>query len=66
MPDDLPDKLMEALVGHWVMPLKEVAQKVSLPEEDLARWIVGMPVVASLMVGPPAILFLVPEAVTRS
>jgi hypothetical protein len=66
MPDDLTDKLVETLTGHWIMPLEDVAQKVAVPKEDLARWIVGMPAVAGLMVGPPAILFLVPEAVSRS
>ncbi len=66
VPEDLPDKLLEALRGHWIMPLKEAAQKVNVPEEDLARWVVAVPGVAGLMVGPPAVLFLIPEAVSRS
>ena len=65
-PEELADKLIEILTGRWLMPLKEAAQRVSTPEADLARWVIETPDVAGILAGPPAVLFLNPEAVGRS
>jgi KaiC/GvpD/RAD55 family RecA-like ATPase len=66
LPEELADKLLEILTGQWIMPLKDAAQKMAVPETALAKLIIEIPEVAGLLVGPPAILFLNPEAVSRT
>jgi hypothetical protein len=66
LPEELADKLIEMLAGQWIMSLTEAAPKMAMPETDLTKLIVEIPEVAGLLVGPPAILFLNPEAVSRA
>lgn len=64
--EDWADKLLENLIGQWMMPLEDAAQKLSMPEGELARLVIETPDVAGLLAGPPAVLFLNPEAVSRT
>jgi hypothetical protein len=66
IPEDLSDRLLETLTGQWVIPLKDAAQKMAVPETELAQLIIEIPEIAGLLAGPPAILFLNPEAVSRT
>ncbi len=66
LPEDLPDKLLEILIGKWIIPLQDVAQQVSVPETDLSQWIMQSPDIARILSGPPALIFLNPEAAERS
>ncbi len=65
LPTDLADKLLEILAGQWIMPLKDAAQEMAVPETELAKLIIETPVVAGILAGPPAVLFLNPEALSR-
>jgi hypothetical protein len=65
-PKDLADELLEVLKGLWIMPLKDVAQKVDLSETALAEFVVENLEVAGLLTGPPEVIFLNPEAVSRT
>jgi hypothetical protein len=64
--EDWADKLLENLIGRWLMPLEDAAQKLSMPEGELARLVIETPDVAGLLAGPPAVLYLNPEAVSRT
>jgi hypothetical protein len=66
VPENLSDRLVETLTGQWVIPLKDAAQRMAVPETELAKLIVEIPEIAGLLAGPPAILFLNPEAVSRT
>jgi hypothetical protein len=63
---DLSDKLLEILTGRWVMTIEEVAKKLTMNEADLARFATETPDVVGLLAGPPKVLFLNPEAVSRT
>ncbi|MGD0625432.1 MAG: ATP-binding protein [Thermodesulfobacteriota bacterium] len=63
---DLSDKLLEILAGRWVMTIEEVAKKLTMNEADLARFATETPDVVGLLAGPPKVLFLNPEAVSRT
>ena len=65
IPEDLRDRLLEILAGQWVIPLKDAAQKMAVPETELAKLAIEAPEMTGLLAGPPAILFLNPEAVGR-
>jgi hypothetical protein len=65
-PKDLADQLLEFLKGLWIMPLKDVAQKMALAETALAEFVVENLEVAGLLTGPPEVIFLNPEAVSRT
>lgn len=66
IPQDLSDRLLETLTGQWVIPLKDAAQRMAVPETELAKMVIETPEVAGLLAGPPTILFLNPEAVSRT
>ncbi|MCX5906001.1 MAG: hypothetical protein NTY64_02120, partial [Deltaproteobacteria bacterium] len=66
MPNDLNDKLLEVLTGQWILPVGKAAEAMGLPENDLARWVMEIPEIVGCLSGPPKILFLNPEAVSRS
>jgi hypothetical protein len=63
---ELGDKLLEILAGQWIMPLNDAAQKMAIPETELAKLVIEVPEIAGLLAGPPAILFLNPEALSRT
>jgi hypothetical protein len=63
---DLSDKLLEILTGHWVMTVEEVAKKLTMNEADFARFATETTDVVGVLAGPPTILFLNPEAVSRT
>jgi hypothetical protein len=65
-PEELADKLIEILKGQWVISLENAAQKMALPEKKLARLVMEKSEVAGILAGPPVVLFLNPEAVSRS
>jgi hypothetical protein len=65
-PEQLTDKLVETIRGQWIMPLKDAAEKMVIPETELAKLVMEIPEIAGLLVGPPAILFLNPEALSRT
>jgi hypothetical protein len=65
LPDDLMDKLVETLTGQWVIPLKDAADALDLSEEGLSQFVVANPEVAGFLAGPPPVVFLRPEAVSR-
>ena len=64
-PDALADRLLEILTGRWIIPLGDAAQEVGISEGELARFAMEKPDIAGLLAGPPALLFLNPEAVSR-
>lgn len=64
--DQLIDKLIETLKGQWMVLLKDAAQKMAVPETELAQLVIEKPEVAGLLAGPPMVLFLNPEAVNRT
>jgi hypothetical protein len=66
LPADLSDKLLETLIGRWVMTLEEVAKKLTMNEADLAQFTAEMPDVVGFLAGTPQVLFLNPEAVGRT
>ena len=66
LPADLSDKLLEILIGRWVMTIEEVAKKLTMNEADLARFATETPDVVGLLAGPPKVLFLNPESVSRT
>jgi hypothetical protein len=66
LPADLSDKLLEILTGHWVMTMEEVANKLTMDPSDIARFATETPDVMGVLAGPPTVLFLNPEAVSRT
>jgi hypothetical protein len=66
VPENLSDRLLETITGQWVIPLKDAAQRMAVPETELAKMVIETPEVAGLLAGPPAVLFLNPEAVSRT
>lgn len=64
-PEALADKLIEILTGQWVISLEEAAQKIALPEKELARLVIEKSEVGGILAGPPPVLFLHPEAISR-
>jgi hypothetical protein len=66
LPADLSDKVLEILTGRWVMTVEEVANKLTMNQADLARFAAETPDVVGLLAGPPTVLFLNPEAVSRT
>lgn len=64
-PADFADRLHEILAGRWIMTLEEAAGKLAMPVADLAQRAGEMADVAGVLPGPPALLFLHPEAAGR-
>lgn len=60
------ERLLEQLMGKWVLPVSDVAAQLGIDEQSLMRLIENQPEVAGLLIGPPAVVFLMPEAVSRS
>ena len=65
-PKELADKLLEILKGLWLLPLKDLAEKMALAEVELVRFVVENPEVAGFLNGPPGLIFLNPDAVSRT
>jgi hypothetical protein len=65
VPDALADRLLEVLTGRWMVPLKDVAQELGIGEGELTRFVIEKPDITGLLAGPPAVLFLNPEAASR-
>jgi hypothetical protein len=64
-PEELADKLIEVLKGQWVISLADAAQRMDLPEAELARLVTEKWESAGILAGPPPVLFLKPEAISR-
>jgi hypothetical protein len=62
----LQERLLEKLMGKWILPVSEVAAQLGTDEQSLMRQIENQPEVAGLCIGPPAVVFLLPEAASRS
>jgi hypothetical protein len=65
VPDALTDRLLEVLTGRWIISLKDAAQELGVGEGELARFAIEKPEITGLFAGPPAVLFLNPEAASR-
>jgi hypothetical protein len=63
---DTGDRLLEILRGRWIIPLDETAQYLALPEALLRRIVVETGEVVGFLAGPPAVIFLLPDAMSRS
>jgi hypothetical protein len=64
-PEELADRLLEFLDGRWVMPIQDAAQELGMGESELTRFAIEKPDLMGLLAGPPVVLFLNPEAVSR-
>lgn len=64
-PETLADRLLEFLAGRWIIPIKDAAQELGMTEVELNRFVIEKPDLTGLLAGPPAVLFLNPEAVSR-
>jgi len=65
-PVDTGERLLEILRGRWIMPLSQAAQQLAMPEAFLSSFTNGAQEVAGVLDGPPPVLFLLPEALSRS
>jgi len=65
-PVDTGERLLEILRGRWIMPLEEVAQQLPMSVRQLLSFVNEAQEVAGLLDGPPPLLFLLPEAMSRS
>jgi hypothetical protein len=61
--DETLTRLQELLEGQWVARAAEVTLKLGLDEAVLVRSVTTRQRLVGLLVGPPAVLFLRPEAV---
>ena len=64
-PDPLTDRLLEVLINRRMISLKDIAQEMGMGEGELTRFVIEKPEVTGFLAGPPAILFLNPEAVSH-
>jgi hypothetical protein len=65
VPEALADRFLEFLDGRWIMPIKDAAQELGMSEAEISRFVIEKPELTGLLAGPPAVLFLNPEAVGR-
>lgn len=63
--DDTLAKLQEALIGYWVLPAAELARRLDVAEAALLQRVATPQRLVGVLAGPPAVLFLRPEALER-
>ncbi len=64
-PEEALERLRECLEGRWLLPAADVAHELGLPEEKVAVLAAQHTPMIGYLPGPPAVVFLHPEAVER-
>jgi hypothetical protein len=64
-PVDTGERLLEILRGRWIMPLRDAAIELTISEGHLSAFLSEDQEVAGFLDGPPPVLFLLPEAMSR-
>jgi hypothetical protein len=65
-PVDTGERLLEILRGRWIMPLADAAHELLISERHLSGFLSEGQEVVGIVDGPPPLLFLIPEAMSRS
>lgn len=63
--DDTVARLQEALEGLWIVPAAELARTLDLAEAALLQRLATPQRLVGVLAGPPAVVFLRPEALER-
>jgi hypothetical protein len=64
-PVDTGERLLEILRGRWIMPLADAAHELTISERHLSGFLDEGQEVVGFLDGPPPLLFLLPEAMSR-
>lgn len=61
-PAPFEQDLLDCLNEHFVVSLREMSERIKIPDEEIARYALGNPGQVGYLAGPPGVLFrLVPE-----
>jgi hypothetical protein len=63
--DETLSRIQEALAGRWMVPAADLARLLEIDEDALLRPIRSPQRLVGLLAGPPAVVFLRPEALER-